>query len=292
MKNIYLIVGPSGVGKTTLVEKLAKDYGYKTVESYTTRQPRYSGETGHIFVSDEEFDRLGEMVAYTQFNGYRYGVTAEIIDANDLYVIDPYGVQYMLDRYKGRKGVVVIGLVADRDELRARMRARGDSKEKVEERIQHDARAFDYSRYNIRFDLMVHADGVAETEKAVSEYIRFRERYDCNVHIYQINPDRDVNRVNFASADLLLRFNGGINAVDRSIYDEVYAGDVEFKSLEDIFRKFNQDDRPNAQDMHSLSVSDVVEIRHNDDADLNGYWFCDSFGWKKLDDEWHFAEEE
>ena len=50
---IFLIVGCSGSGKTTITEQLEQKYGLKAIQSYTTRQPRYDGETGHIFVSDE-----------------------------------------------------------------------------------------------------------------------------------------------------------------------------------------------------------------------------------------------
>ena len=54
-KGIYLIVGKSGSGKTTLVEALKK-YGYTSIESYTTRPKRFEGETGHTFITEEEFD--------------------------------------------------------------------------------------------------------------------------------------------------------------------------------------------------------------------------------------------
>ena len=55
-KGIYLIVGKSGSGKTTLVNELRK-YGYTSVESYTTRPKRFKNETGHTFITEEEFDR-------------------------------------------------------------------------------------------------------------------------------------------------------------------------------------------------------------------------------------------
>ena len=80
MRNIYLFVGPSGVGKTTIVEKLSRDYGFSVVSSYTDRPMRYDGETGHVFLTKEEFDALPELCAYTEFNGHRYGVTSDMVD--------------------------------------------------------------------------------------------------------------------------------------------------------------------------------------------------------------------
>ena len=54
MKNCYLIVGQSGSGKTTIMTTLEEKYELKSIQSYTTRPKRSDGETGHIFISDEE----------------------------------------------------------------------------------------------------------------------------------------------------------------------------------------------------------------------------------------------
>lgn len=142
MKNIYCVVGVSGSGKTTLAELLEGKYGLKTVQSYTTRPQRYEGETGHIFVNKEEFDALGEMCAYTNFAGNEYGVTADLVDASDTYVIDVAGVKYLKEKYHGKKNINTITLRCSETVVRNRMAARGDSEEKINERIEHDALAF------------------------------------------------------------------------------------------------------------------------------------------------------
>lgn len=142
MKNIYCIVAPSGCGKTTLVEAMEQKYGYKSIQSYTTRPRRYEGETGHIFVTPEEFRSLGEMCAYTKFDGNEYGVTADLIEQNDLYIIDPAGVEYLRKKYTGEKGIRIIGLSASIDVLVERMAGRGDSDEKIIRRLANDAEEF------------------------------------------------------------------------------------------------------------------------------------------------------
>lgn len=101
--NIYLIVGKSGTGKTTMVNRL-QNLGPQ-VQSYTTRPKRSEDETGHIFVTDEEFDRLQNICAYTEYNGYRYAATQEQVDNATFYVIDPEGVWYFVDHYKGDKEI-------------------------------------------------------------------------------------------------------------------------------------------------------------------------------------------
>ena len=111
-KNIYLFVAQSGCGKTTITESLENNHDLKSIQSYTTRPQRCNGETGHIFVSDEEFDKLENLVAYTLFNNYRYATTAEQVDTHDLYVIDPKGVEYFKEHYKGEKGIKIIYLTS------------------------------------------------------------------------------------------------------------------------------------------------------------------------------------
>ena len=99
MKNIYLIVGLSGSGKTTEVDILKKKYGYTDIASYTTRPKRHPTEKGHTFVSEETFKQLkNQMCAYTYFNGHHYGATIEQINNADLYIIDLKGINELLQK--------------------------------------------------------------------------------------------------------------------------------------------------------------------------------------------------
>ena len=102
-KPLFLFVGPSGSGKTAVAEYLESTQGYKSVQSYTTRSPRYENETGHIFVSNDEFDKLQDLVAYTEYNGNKYCATSEQVDEADIYVIDVPGVEVFLKKYKNTK---------------------------------------------------------------------------------------------------------------------------------------------------------------------------------------------
>lgn len=127
---IFLIVGCSGSGKTTIVEQLEQKYGLKSIQSYTTRKPRYDGESGHTFVSDEEFDKLTDMVAYTEFAGNRYCATAEQVENNDLYIIDPKGVDFFMKAYKGSKTPKVIFISSNLTTRYERMVGRAETKGK------------------------------------------------------------------------------------------------------------------------------------------------------------------
>lgn len=102
-----------------------------------------------------------------------------------------------------------------------------------------------------------------------------------NIRIYQINHERDEKNVMFMRHELLEKFQGS-SKVDSSIYDKVYDNDFDCKSLEDIFRAFNYN-RPPEYTGRSLSVSDVVQICDENSSVEQGFYFCDSFGFKKVD---------
>lgn len=99
--------------------------------------------------------------------------------------------------------------------------------------------------------------------------------------VYQINRERDAERVKFLSYDDTMRMAGRINT---EIYDKVYEGEIEKVStqekdewtMERIFKTLNTNKRPSDFKGHSLSVSDIVELP-------SGRWFCDSMGWKQLE---------
>ena len=150
MNNIFLIVGCSGSGKTTITEQLEMKYGLKSIQSYTTRKPRYDGETGHTFISNEEFEKLTDMVAYTEFAGNRYCATAEQVENNDLYIIDPKGIDFFMKSYKGSKTPKVIFISSNLTTRYERMVGRAETKGKSHQeaiesslaRIANDAEEF------------------------------------------------------------------------------------------------------------------------------------------------------
>ena len=139
MKKIILLVGASGSGKSTLVRcvKLC-DKTVKELESYTTRPKRNENETGHKFVTIKQFDRLKNKIAYTEINGNKYCATEAQMKKSDIYVIDPHGIDVLLDTYKGDKEVIVAQLKCSRFACFLNMLKRGDSVINICKRIIHD----------------------------------------------------------------------------------------------------------------------------------------------------------
>lgn len=136
-KPLYLFVGRSASGKTTVADLLESKYGLKQVQSFTTRPQRYEDEIGHTFVSKEEFDNLGELAAYTFYNGYEYGTTFDQLNECDIYVIDPTGLETLLEKYHDRKIVIFYFDTSVYTRIN-RMLDRGDSDMQIISRLLQD----------------------------------------------------------------------------------------------------------------------------------------------------------
>lgn len=150
-KFIYLLVGASGSGKSTVAELLEHAYGWRNLESYTTRKPRFVGERGHIFITKEKFDKLENKCGYTVFDGNEYCATSYQIDRSDVYIIDPAGVDYFIDHYNGDKiPIIVLLKVSDGDAI-YNMSKRGDDYDAVLKRRMHDKCIFDDLENKMRF---------------------------------------------------------------------------------------------------------------------------------------------
>ena len=182
MKNIFLIVGCSGSGKTTITEQLEQKYGLKSIQSYTTRAKRSENETGHIFVSDNEFDKLTNLVGYTAFAGNRYCATAEQVETHDLYVIDPKGVDYFMKSYNGSKTAKVIYIDSDIITRYKRMRSRAEESGKsfIEavdsalKRIGNDINEFyDYCFHTASVDFYVDSNDGDTIDKVTDKVYAF-----------------------------------------------------------------------------------------------------------------------
>ena len=114
----FLIAGRTGSGKDTLANKL-KEKGLTTVKSYTTRPKRSDTEDTHIFISQEKADAIpaDEKVARTVIGNYEYFATKQQVMDADTYVIDPDGIQMLLEKMPDETFCIIYCKAKD-DELR------------------------------------------------------------------------------------------------------------------------------------------------------------------------------
>ena len=89
MNNIYFIIAPSGSGKTSICNMLKEKYNIT-------------------------------------FDKYDISITAEQVENNDLYIIDPKGVDFFMKSYKGSKTPKVIFISSDMTTRYERMKSRAE----------------------------------------------------------------------------------------------------------------------------------------------------------------------
>ena len=100
------------------------------------------------------------------------------------------------------------------------------------------------------------------------------------INIYQIDSEKDTNRVKFSGYDETMK-HGSIISQN---YKCVFRGDVD-GDLEAVYSLFNAEERPGTYQGHSLSVSDIVEVIRDDTGQTQpGSYFVDRIGFEKLTD--------
>ena len=180
MRQILITVaGRNSAGKSLIAKKVAEALGLNVVKSYATRKPRPEElqkgieNCDHIFVSDEEYDKLENITAETEINGARYCTTQEILDNSDIYVIDPKGIKDLKERCGSRYKLLQFYIYADADKRAARFIARGESKAKFESREQSEDEQFCDYENNHGWDIIIYNNWDIDTAvKTMLGYVR------------------------------------------------------------------------------------------------------------------------
>jgi guanylate kinase len=146
MARVFVITGPSGVGKGTLIRTLRERVPELELSvSATTRAPRPGEEDGvaYHFMTDERFERLvdeGAFVEHARYSGRRYGTLRAELDRRTaaghpvVLEIEVQGARQV--RASMPDAVQVFIAPPSEDALRARLVGRGDtSPEDMEARL-------------------------------------------------------------------------------------------------------------------------------------------------------------
>ncbi len=180
MARVFVITGPSGVGKGTLIRSLIERVPELELSvSATTRRPRL-GETHGVdyhFLDDAEFQHRverGEFVEHAGYSGRRYGTLR-----SDLEQRLARGVPVVLEiEVQGARQVAETMPEAERifiappsdEALRARLVGRGtDSPDDVERRL---ASAREELRAQEEFPHVVYNDRLEDAVSALEELVR------------------------------------------------------------------------------------------------------------------------
>lgn len=96
---VLLLVGRTGSGKSSLINKVCERTELKQLISYTTRPRRNDTDNDHIFVTIDDYIQAkenGEIAAETEIAGnYYYSTKSQLYEA-DFYTVDPQGRAMLL----------------------------------------------------------------------------------------------------------------------------------------------------------------------------------------------------
>ena len=150
-KKPLLILGPSGVGKDTLINMLKEIYPniFFKLPSYTTRAKRPGEIEGvdYFFVSEEEFkimESQGKLFGIQKYNNNFYASNKsklrELIDNGDKIIILNYNIETANCVKNEFDFNYVAILPPSEDELRNRLINRGTNPEEIENRMKNSIR--------------------------------------------------------------------------------------------------------------------------------------------------------
>jgi guanylate kinase len=174
---IFIVSGPGGVGKGTIVHLLVeRDPHLWLSRSWTTRDRR-SGEANdsYTFTDRRSFeDRIetGGFLEWTDFLGNYYGTPVpEPVPGRDIVLeIEVDGATQVKRRFAD--AVLIFVLPPSREEQQRRLRGRGDPEDKVDARLQ---KAVDEEPIGLAIaDYVVVNDDLADTVREMLDIIAAR----------------------------------------------------------------------------------------------------------------------
>ena len=177
---LVLVVGPSGVGKDTLLDaardRLAQDKQFCFPRRCITRPAGTVGEI-HIPVRPEDFGQMARQGAFLlswKAHDLGYGIPRHVleeVEAGKTVIVNVS--RSVIDdacELVGRKNVRVVNIRASAAALRKRLEARGR-----EDALDIERRLARASAYQLDGDYVVHVDNDADLETGILRFIRALE---------------------------------------------------------------------------------------------------------------------
>jgi guanylate kinase len=148
------IIGPSGVGKTSIINQYMEKYGgFSVAKNFTTRQKRSQEDNEFIFVSKEEFNNLINKDFFFEyehiFDNYYGTPMNNLSKSNTFFNLDINGAIKLKNNINDL--VVIFIITPTRDELVTRLQNRkcNSNIAKRIERIDDEIRQHSIADYRI-----------------------------------------------------------------------------------------------------------------------------------------------
>jgi len=179
-KKVFVVTGPSGVGKGTLIRGLLERVpGLDLSVSATTRAPRPGEDDGvdYHFLTPEAFEQraaAGDFVEHATYSGNRYGTLRAELERR---AASGHGVVLEIEVQGARQvreavpdAITVFIAPPSREALRARLVGRGtDALEQVDERMRTAERELEARG---EFDHEVVNDRLEQATESLAEIVR------------------------------------------------------------------------------------------------------------------------
>lgn len=172
---LFVVTGPSGTGKTTLVKAALKNIPTLSFSvSATTRKPRKGEQNGsdYFFFTREEFSQRIEEDAFLEWAnvyGNKYGTLREPVEKSIasgqsiILDIDPQGAEQM--REKAPHAISIFILPPNKQTLQERLQGRNtDSNEIIQNRMKQATEQLSYCQH---FDYLLIND---DLDSAIEQF--------------------------------------------------------------------------------------------------------------------------
>lgn len=176
MKNIYVLTGMSGVGKTTVINEILKTGSFRYPKMYTTRPIREHIFDGKIHIDEDSYGKLPHKVVEFIYNQHKYAITDSEVQKANIFDLAPSGFRSLKENYNGDKKIIIIYVWIDEYERIKRMKERGENEENIYSRLQYEK--IEYQNIEENADYIIKNDDLNKCVNKILSIIALDENVE------------------------------------------------------------------------------------------------------------------